>query len=129
MRKVEFLDNGNIKVTIPLRLHCSEGRTQILAGDEEPEVSAIAMQIARAFRWQAFIDSGRFANASELADAAGRDAGLIARILRLTRLSPRIIHAALVGELPAKVNYEMLCGALPDIWAEQESILGFPPQQ
>lgn len=124
MRKIEFLDDGNVKVTVSLRLHVADGRTQILTSDAQPEASAIAIQMARAFRWQSYIDSGRFANASALAEAVGKDAGLVARTLRFTRLSPRIIHAALAGELPPKVNYNALVGALPDLWSEQEAILG-----
>ena len=70
-------------------------------------------------------DAERFGNTMELARFLGYDSGLTARILRLPRLSPRIIHAALMNELPDNINVEALFRAFPTVWAEQEEILGF----
>ena len=127
MRKIDLLPDGNVRVTVSLHLRCVDGRTRIQAGNVPSTVSSIAIQIARAFRWQKYIDDGRFGNAAELARFLGYDSALTARILRLTRLSPRIIHAALANELPENINLETLFHALPTVWKEQEEILGFPP--
>ena len=53
--------------------------------------------IARAFRWQALIDSGKFSNVHELARAIGKDDAYVSRIIRFTLLAPEIIHAVLAG--------------------------------
>ena len=44
------------------------------------------INIARAFRWQALIDKGKFSNVHELARAIGKDEAYVSRIIRLTLL-------------------------------------------
>jgi hypothetical protein len=46
--------------------------------------------IARAFRWHALIDSGKFSNVHELARAIGKDDAYVLRIIRFTQLAPDI---------------------------------------
>ena len=64
--------------------------------------------IARAFRWQALIDSGKFSNVHELARAIGKDDGYVSRIIRLTLLSPEIIHAIIAGTLEKDIGIKQL---------------------
>jgi len=45
------------------------------------------------------IDEGKFKNIAELAQAVGIDSGAIARTIRLTLLSPKIIHKLIAGEI------------------------------
>ena len=45
------------------------------------------------------IDSGKFSNVHELARAISKDDGYVSRIIRLTLLSPEIIHATIAGTL------------------------------
>ena len=68
MNKVEVLVNGNVKITIPMSFRNCAGRKRIVTQElnsnfNEPIIS----NLARAFRWQALIDSGKFSNVYELA--------------------------------------------------------------
>ena len=45
--------------------------------------------------------------------------------LRLATLSPRIIRAALKGDLPDGFSLEKVRKVETDDWAEQEKLLGF----
>ena len=57
------------------------------------------MNLARAFRWQALIDSGTYRNTVELAVAIGKDPAFVARMIRLTSLAPEIVYAIPAGTL------------------------------
>ena len=80
--------------------------------------------IARAFRWQALIDSGKFSNGHELARAIGKDDGYVSRIIRLTLLSPEIIHAIIAGTLEKDIGIEQLKQAMPLMWDDQKKMFG-----
>ena len=64
MNKVEILENGNVKITIPMAFRSCAGRKRIV---EMTFTDPMITNIARAFRWQALIDSGKFSNVHELA--------------------------------------------------------------
>lgn len=53
----------------------------------------------------------------------GQDTSQIARAIRLTRLSPTIIHRIVTGDIPAGLTQARLRGLLPTRWWEQEAIL------
>ena len=84
----------------------------------------IITNLARAFRWQALIDSGKFSNVHELARAFGKDDGYVSRIIRLTLLSPEIIHAIIAGTLEKDIGIEQLKQAMPLVWDEQKKMFG-----
>ena len=80
------------------------------------------------------IDEGKFSNIKDLAATVGVDSGHISRTIRLTLLSPKIIHKLLSGELDLSWIHKLLSGeldlsldscrrSLPDSWAEQEKVL------
>ena len=79
---------------------------------------------ARAFRWQALIDSGTYSNTIELADAIGKDPAYVSRLIRLTLLAPEIVHAILAGTLQKTVSMETLRKDLPVRWADQKNLFG-----
>ena len=80
--------------------------------------------LVRGRRWQRLIDEGRFANIKELATSIGKDPSQIARAIRLTRLSPAIVHRVIVGDTPDGISLAKLRGDLPVKWSEQEAMLG-----
>ena len=47
--------------------------------------------------------------------------------IRLATLSPRIIRAALSGDLPDGFSLQKVRKIETDDWEEQERLLGFPP--
>ena len=120
MHKVEILENGNVKLTIPMSFRNCAGRKRIVTPDEEvtftdPMVSGLA----RAFRWQALIDEGVYSNVQELARAIGKDIAYVSRITRLTLLSPEIIHGILTGQLD-QIGVEKCKQPFPVLWDEQK---------
>ena len=125
MNKVEILENGNVKITIPMSFRSCAGRKRIVTPDSETSFTdPIITNLARAFRWQALIDSGKFSNVHELARAIGKDDGYVSRIIRLTLLSPEIIHAIIAGTLEKDIGIEQLKQAMPLMWDEQKKMFG-----
>ena len=96
----------------------------IFPENDTPEIDPMAMNLARAYRWQALIDSGTYSNTVELADAIGKDPAYVSRLIRLTLLAPEIVHAILVGTLQKTVSMEMLRKELPVRWADQKKLFG-----
>ena len=56
--------------------------------------------LGKAFYWQALIDSGEVANASELARNLKLAVGWVCEVLRMTRLAPDMIRVILDGRQP-----------------------------
>lgn len=81
----------------------------------EPLVEAIA----KAFRWQEWLESGRYAGQTELAEVVGLDRKYVARILGLTSLAPDIVQAILGGNEPSGLSLTKLCKGVPMRWEEQ----------
>ena len=120
MNKVEVLENGNVKITIPMSFRSCAGRKRIVT--QELNTNSIITNLARAFRWQALIDSGKFSNVHELARAIGKDDAYVSRIIRFTLLAPDIIHAVLAGKINKSISTEKLKQALPPMWEDQKKM-------
>ena len=123
MIKIEILENGNVKLTIPMSFrHCAGRKRIIVPDDSEKLVDPLVLNLARAFRWQELIDSGTYSNAIELARAVGKDTAYVARTVRLTLLAPEIIRAILHGTLKKSISMETLRKSWPENWEEQKEI-------
>ena len=118
-----ILENGNLEVTIPIALCSRQGRKQIITPDGAESSRSLLAALARGRRWQRLIDEGRFVNIKELATAIGKAPSQIARAIRLTRLSPVIVHSVVVGDIPDGLSLAKLRGDLPVKWSEQEEML------
>ena len=119
-----ILENGRLQIFVPLKFRSVPYRRKIvMPGIPSDGTEPIALALARAFRWQKYIDEGKFKNIRELAKAIGVDESSVARTLRLRMLSPKIIHLVVSGETPRKLNHEAIRHTLPDLWSEQEKIL------
>ena len=80
-RKIEELENGNIRITVPLIFRTMANRRKIVVPDSEPNSSdPFIVAIACGRRWQALIDEGRFPNVRELAKSIGRESSVNARL-------------------------------------------------
>lgn len=125
MPDVKVLANGNVLVSIPIILRESAGRKRIITdekkfkADEDP----IVLNIARGFYWQEMIDNGKITNIRELAKIMNVNESYVGRTIRLTMLSPEIIHRAIRGTLPEDISLAKLY-KLPDRWDEQLMQLG-----
>lgn len=132
--------DGCLYVKVPVVFRTVSGRKQIIrpgmgaAGDrpsqqklnEELAQGSILKAFARAFTWMKRIDTGEVASLSQLAEKVGLERHYVIHTLRLATLSPRIIRAALSGELPNGFSLQKVRKVETDDWEEQERLLGFP---
>ena len=120
--RTERLENGNLRVHLPVALRCRGGHRVIvpLDGDETAQETSLATMLARAWSWQRAIDEGRYANGKELADALGIDRSRVSRTLRLAMLSPRIVHRIVTDDVPTSLTVLRLRESIPLDWEEQE---------
>lgn len=117
----KILENGNLQVTIPIAFRTISARRKMLTpGRVIDGTEPLALALARAFRWQKYIDEGKFKNITELAKAIGQNKGVVASIMRLRLLSPAIVHRIVTGDIPRTLNLANLKTAFPDLWSEQE---------
>ena len=125
MPDITVLENGNVLVSIPITLRESAGRKQIITDQKKfkAENDPIVLNIARGFYWQEMIDNGKIANIRELAKIMNVNESYVGRTIRLTMLSPEIIHRAIRGTLPEDISLAKLY-KLPDRWNEQLMQLG-----
>ncbi len=125
MSEVKVLDNGNILVTVPISLRFRSGRKRVIFQENDtPEIDPLVMNLARAFRWQALIDSGTYRNTVDLAEAIGKDPAFVARMIRLTLLAPEIVHAILAGTMQRSIPMEQLRKEMPVRWEVQKKLFG-----
>jgi hypothetical protein len=95
-------------------MHLPEGTTQPRRTDH-----TLVKALARAFRWKRMLESGAFATIAELAEHEGIAFTYMARVLRLTLLSPKILEAILDGEQGPEVTLGRLLEPFPVEWAAQ----------
>ena len=120
--EIEIAENGNIRIHIPAVLRCHGGQKRIVTREDGVETPLLT-QLARAWAWQRAIDEGRYANGSDLAKALGIDSSLVSRTMRLTRLSPAMVHRIVTGDYPETLSCTSLRETIPLDWREQESLL------
>ena len=125
MPDITVLENGNVLVSIPITLRESAGRKQIITDQKKfkAENNPIVLNIARGFYWQEMIDSGKITNIRELAKIMNVNESYVGRTIRLTMLSPEIIHRAIRGTLPEDISLAKLY-KLSSRWDEQLQQLG-----
>lgn len=88
-----------------------------LTGCESP----LVLNLARGFHWQELIDEGAYPNIKELAKAIGIDSGGVAKAIRLTWLSPKIIHKIIIGKVD--ISMQTLRRSFPIVRSKQEKEL------
>lgn len=125
-------EGEQIIVHIPMTLKVRGGRKEIIMPDgiipSDSPASKTATQmplliaIARAYRWKAFLESGRFASLGELAQAVGMDSSYVSRILRLSLLAPDIIEDIINGDEPSGLSLEKLKN-FPIEWEDQRKYI------
>ena len=120
--RTEQLENGNLRVHLPVALRCRGGHRLIvpLDGDEPAQEVPLATMLARAWSWQRAIDEGRYTNGKELADALCIDRSCVSRTLRLAMLSPRVMHRIVTDDVPTSLTVLRLRESIPLDWEEQE---------
>ena len=90
-------------------------------GEKTP--TALALSLARAFRWQEMIETGEAESNSDLARKLKLDQSYIARTIRLASLAPELVEDILDGQEPDGLSLRSLRHDLPLAWDEQRSRL------
>ena len=127
-------DGKTITVRVPIAIRKRGGRKVVLAPDgavHDPRRlfcqqadNAMVKALARAFRWRGVFESGECSTIKEIAQRERINVSYIARVLRLTLLSPKIVEAIMVGRQPASVTLAALMSAFPTDWHAQEATFG-----
>lgn len=119
-------DPGILTVRVPLTFKRRSGRKACLAPDGSPAVftprqpdSALVKALARAYRWQRFLETGTHATIQDLAAAESINPSYVGRILRLTLLAPDIVEAILDGHTSPDLSVGAVVKSLPAAWREQ----------
>ena len=119
--RTERLENGNLRVRLPVVLRCRGDRRRMVPLDNEPaQETSLATMLARALAWQRAIDEGRYPNGKKLAAALGIDRSFVSRTLRLAMLSPRVVHRIVSDDMPTSLTVVRLRESIPLDWEEQE---------
>jgi len=122
----------SIRVRVPMKLRKRSGRKMVIVpeGMENARVpnadyqGTLVIALARAYLWEEMLESGKFNSIRELSETLGLDSAYVARIMRLTLLSPEIAKAIIEGHEPSGLSYRMLAKPFPILWRNQASALG-----
>ncbi len=113
-------------IKVPFAVRKRGGQKLVLAPNGAPVPatvphvdSTLIKAIARAFRWQRMLETGRYATIKEIAKAEKINPSYVSRVLRMTLLAPYIVEALLDGRQPTKVTLTVLMRPFPVAWEEQ----------
>ena len=120
------LDSAVVTIKVPFAVRKRGGRKLVLTPDGAP-VSSRAPQIdstlikaiARAFRWQKMLETGRYETIKEIAKAEKINPSYVSRILRLTLLAPTTVEAIIGGRADAAPTLAEAMAPFPVAWARQ----------
>ena len=116
-----------VTIKVPFAVRKRGGRKLILAPDGAPVPplaphvdSTLVKALARAFRWQKMLETGRYATIKEIARAERVNPSYVSRVLRLTLLAPAIVEAAVDGRLAADATLAVLAKPFALLWRDQK---------
>jgi hypothetical protein len=118
-------DPDVIAVTVPFAVRERGGR-KLVAPNGAP-MPALAPQvdntlvkaIARAFRWQKMLETGRYATVKEIAKVERINPSYVSRVLRLTLLAPDLVEALLHGRQNSAMSLHDVMKPFPIEWYRQ----------
>jgi hypothetical protein len=117
---------STVTVTVPFAFRRRGGRKLVLAPDGAPVPpvaphvdSTLVKAIARAFRWQKMLETGRYATIKEIAHAEKINASYVSRVLRLTLLAPTLVDSICCGRQGDGLSLDDLMSPFPVWWPEQ----------
>jgi hypothetical protein len=112
-----------VTLHVPFRVPKRGGRKEMqlspCAPAQRGSDNTLVKALARAFRWQRMLESGEFASISELAERERIAFTYIARMLRLSLLSPEVVDAVLSGRQLGTITLANLMRPFPLDWSEQ----------
>jgi hypothetical protein len=115
-----------VTIKVPFAVRKRGGRKLVLAPDGAP-IPPLAPQvdntlvkaIARAFRWQKMLETGRYATIKEIAQAEKINQSYVSRVLRLTLLAPDLVEALVHGRQNSTMSLHDLMKPFPIEWHRQ----------
>ena len=114
---------------MPFAVRKRGGRKLVLAPDGAPMPPAaphvdttLVKAIARAFRWQKMLETGRYATINEIARAEKINPSYVSRVLRLTLLAPATVEAILDGRADAAPTLAEAMKVFPVEWRLQRDM-------
>jgi len=114
-----------VTVHIPFRFVKRGGRKEMQLPDGAASQckmdNTLVKALARGFRWKRMLESGEFASISEVARSEGIAFTYMARVLRLSLLSPEVVDAIMSGQHHSHISLAKLMDPFPLNWAEQET--------
>lgn len=126
-RRASFRNTDKaLTVRVPLAIRKRGGRRLVIMPDgsafgrskvhvDDATVGALA----RSFRWNKLLESGRYASIEELAAAERINPSYLGRVLRLSLLAPAIVEDLLDGR-NTSLTLARLMKPFPTAWSEQE---------
>lgn len=130
MRTMEKLENGNIEVTIPVRLKFDGHKTVLVRPDDATEeldpddMTVLQKALVQGFKYRDALENGEAATVSELSRRENQDRAFMFRSLSMVNLAPDIVEAILDGSEPEKLTMAALRRGIPDDWNEQRRVFG-----
>jgi hypothetical protein len=115
-----------VTIKVPFTVRKRGGRKLVLAPDGMPVPamvphidSTLVKAIARAFRWQKMLETGRYVTIREIARAERINPSYVSRVLRLTLLAPATVEAVLDGHAGAAPTLAEAMKVFPVEWSAQ----------
>ena len=130
MRTMERLENGNIEVTIPVRLKFDGHKTVLVRPDSASEeldpddMTVLQKALVQEFKYRDALENGEVATVSELSRRENQERAFMFRSLSMVNLAPDIVEAILDGSEPEKLTMAALRRGIPDDWNEQRRVFG-----
>jgi hypothetical protein len=127
------VDDDGVVVHIPMTFKRRGGRKEIIMPDNAQAFDGgtpntqkpLVIALARAFRWQELLETGKVASIASLAKRLKVDRAYVSRILNLTLLAPDIVEAIMNGEEPSGLSLAKLTKPFPVLWEDQRREFGF----
>ena len=115
-----------VTIHVPFHIAKRGGRKEMVlpegAAQARKPDNTLVKALARAFRWKRMLESGEFASISELAEKEGIAFTYMARLMRLSLLSPELVDAVMDGRQPAHITLANLMDPFPADWKEQHAL-------
>lgn len=115
-----------VTIKVPFAVRKRGGRKLVLAPNGAPMPpaaphidSTLVKAIARAFRWQKMLETGKYATIKEIAKAEKINPSYVSRVLRLTLLAPATVEAILNGRASTGPTLAEAMGVFPVAWIKQ----------
>lgn len=125
------ISDSTISILVPIKLKRKGCRKLIISPDSAPAQTSVRQDatlmngIAKAWRWQALYERGRFSCLNDFAEKYKINKSYAARIMRLNMLAPDIRLAIMDGTQPKSLQLADLMHPFPEDWQKQREKLGF----